>query len=64
MIMSLEERKINFKPTTKLNHNIYMVVKKRPIKQLFFRNNRPEGTENSNNHQVKKTKFELNAESI
>ena len=64
MIMSLEERRIKFQPRTKWNQNIYIVVKKRPIKQLFFKNSRPEGTANSNKHQVQKTKFELNAGSI
>ena len=64
MIMSLEERRIKFQPRTKRNQNIYIVVKKRPIKQLFFKNSRPEGTANSNKHQVQKTKFELNAGSI
>ena len=46
MIMSLEERRIKFQPGTKWNQNIYIVVKKRPIKQLFFKNSRPEGTAN------------------
>ena len=57
-----KENKISTR--TKWNQNIYIVVKKRPIKQLFFKNSRPEGTANSNKHQVQKTKFELNAGSI
>ena len=57
-----KENKISTR--TKWNQNIYIVVKKRPIKQLFFKNSTPEGTANSNKHQVQKTKFELNAGSI
>ena len=57
-----KENKISAKDKMEPEH--IHSCQKRPIKQLFFKNSRPEGTANSNKHQVQKTKFELNAGSI
>ena len=42
MIMSLKQREIKFKPRIKLNHNIYIYLKKTHTKQISKQNKKKE----------------------